>query len=174
MHQDDAMCYSSKLKLYARIFSSETQSEVCFSSELNGDVRISSSETQSVLQTSPDAVNWTAVDIRTSYTIFWKSLFWSTSREIFVAIGDAKGYCPPDKYAISSSDGINWTNTYTTAIYSIFFDEIKALNKATEKMDELTATVADLKEMVTQIFYAPGMPGCIEAQDDFENLAIKK
>ena len=174
MHQDDAVCYSSKLKLYARIFSSETQSAVCYI-----NVLISSSKTQSVLQTSPDAINWTAADIGTSDIIFWKSVFWSTRHDTFIAIGDVKGYWPPDEKILSSSDGIIWTKIYnSTTMYSILFNEIQYLNKTTDKLEktveELNTTVAELKEMMTQMFYAPGMPGYLAAQSDFENLSIKK
>ena len=47
-------------------------------------------------------------------------------------------------------------------------NEIKKVVADSTELDKLKATVAELKEMVTQMFYSPGMPGYYAAQEDFD------
>ena len=46
---------------------------------------------------------------------------------------------------------------------------IMKLHKTAKELEILTQTVKELQEMVTEIYYAPGMPGYISAKESFEN-----
>jgi hypothetical protein len=105
-----------------------------------------------------------------------ESLYWDDHCECFVLFGH---YYTNKKKIKISTDGLNWIET--GFICPQLFTGIKSLTSFIEEenremkknINEMQNKIDDLEEKLIQIFYAPGMPGALEAQEDFEECVTK-
>lgn len=75
-------------------------------------------------------------------------------------------------FIINSTD-VGSYNAFTLAMYYLSKDHVQLKNTVTsltQQVDELKAVVNDLKTTLNAVWYAPGMPGYLEARNDWNAL----
>jgi hypothetical protein len=146
---------------------------ICYSPKLDIYVSVSKDTTgQNDVRYSLDNKTWTPAII--SKYDDYNAVYWSATFNLFVITG-LNRYS--EKIEATSSDGIRWVIVSLDAkpfIQTIILEEVKEVKEMKNTIEELKNNVADLKEIITQLLYAPGMPGYIQAREDFEKLTIKK
>ena len=146
--------------------------ETCYSPKLNVYVSV---DNLGLIRHSNDGNNWNPGFRFPDYIA--DSLYWDSHCECFVLFGHYYGH---KKQIKISTDGLNWNES--AFICTPVFTGIKSLTSFIEEenremketINEMQNKIDDLEEKLTQIFYAPGMPGALEAQEDFEECVTKK